>query len=34
MYQHHKESLENLKNYFLDKEEVIAVIFGDRKSVV
>ncbi len=28
MYQHHKESLENLKNYFLDKEEVIAVIFG------
>lgn len=28
MYQHHKESLENLKNYFADKEEVIAVIFG------
>lgn len=28
MYQHHKESLENLKNYFLEKEEVIALIFG------
>ena len=28
MYQHHKESLENLKKYFVDREEVIAVIFG------
>ena len=28
MYQHHKESLENLKNYFLEKEDVIALIFG------
>lgn len=28
MYQHHRESLENLKNYFADREEVIAVIFG------
>lgn len=28
MYQHHKDSLENLKNYFMAKEEVIAVIFG------
>lgn len=28
MYQHHKESIENLKNYFADREEVIAVIFG------
>ena len=28
MYQHHRESLENLKNYFVDREEVIAVIFG------
>lgn len=28
MYQHHKESLENLKNYFLEKEEVVALIFG------
>lgn len=28
MYKHHEESLENLKKYFLDKEEVIAVIFG------
>lgn len=28
MYQHHRESLENLKSYFADREEVIAVIFG------
>lgn len=28
MYQHHKDSLENLKKYFKDKEDVIAVIFG------
>lgn len=28
MYQHHKDSLENLKNYFMGREEVIAVIFG------
>ncbi len=28
MYKHHEESLENLKNYFSGKEEVIAVIFG------
>lgn len=28
MYQHHIESLENLKNYFLKKEETIALIFG------
>lgn len=28
MYQHHIESLENLKNYFAGREEVIAVIFG------
>ena len=28
MYQHHRESLENLKNYFSGKEEVIALIFG------
>ncbi len=27
MYQHHIDSLENLKNYFSDKEEVIALIF-------
>lgn len=28
MYRHHEESLERLKEYFGDKEEVIAVIFG------
>lgn len=28
MSQHHRESLENLKNYFTDRDEVIAVIFG------
>ena len=28
MYQHHKESLENLRTYFADREEVLAVIFG------
>ena len=28
MYKHHEESLENLKKYFRDKEEVIALIFG------
>ncbi|MDE7322173.1 MAG: nucleotidyltransferase domain-containing protein [Lachnospiraceae bacterium] len=28
MYKHHEESLENLKNYFSGREEVIAVIFG------
>ncbi len=28
MYKHHEESLENLKNYFSGKEEVIALIFG------
>ena len=28
MYKHHEESLENLKNYFSDREEVIALIFG------
>lgn len=28
MYKHHEESLERLKAYFSDKEEVIAVIFG------
>lgn len=28
MYQHHKESLENLKNYFSGRQEVIALIFG------
>lgn len=28
MYQHHRESLENLKKYFSEKEEVIALIFG------
>lgn len=28
MYQHHRDSLENLKQYFMAKEEVIAVIVG------
>ena len=28
MYQHHRESLENLKKYFSEKAEVIALIFG------
>ena len=28
MYRHHEESLENLKQYFSDREEVIALIFG------
>lgn len=28
MYQHHKESLENLKTYFGAREDVIALIFG------
>lgn len=28
MYQHHKESLDNLIQYFSDKDEVIALIFG------
>lgn len=28
MYKHHEESLENLKNYFSGREEVIALIFG------
>lgn len=28
MYKHHEESLERLKEYFSDQEEVIAVIFG------
>ena len=28
MYQHHKESLENLKTYFGPREDVIALIFG------
>ena len=28
MYKHHKESLENLKNYFSGQEEVTALIFG------
>ena len=28
MYKHHEESLERLIEYFSDKEEVIAVIFG------
>lgn len=28
MYRHHEESLEILKKYFQDKEEVIALIFG------
>lgn len=28
MYKHHEESLERLKEYFSDKTEVIAVIFG------
>lgn len=28
MYQHHKESLENLVRYFQGQEEVIALIFG------
>lgn len=28
MYQHHIDSLENLKKYFSDKEDVIALIFG------
>lgn len=28
MYKHHEESLENLKQYFSDREEVIALIFG------
>ena len=28
MYKHHEESLENLKQYFSGKEEVIALIFG------
>ncbi len=28
MYQHHRESLENLKSYFAGRAEVIAVIFG------
>lgn len=28
MYQHHVESIENMKRYFMDREEVIAVILG------
>lgn len=28
MYKHHEESLERLKNYFSDREEVVAVVFG------
>jgi predicted nucleotidyltransferase len=28
MYQHHVESIENMKRYFADREEVIALIFG------
>lgn len=28
MYQHHIESLENMKHYFEEREEVIALIFG------
>ena len=28
MYQHHMESLENIKKYFEDKEEVTAVILA------
>ncbi|MDE7325096.1 MAG: nucleotidyltransferase domain-containing protein [Lachnospiraceae bacterium] len=28
MYKHHEESLENLKNYFLGRKEVTALIFG------
>jgi len=28
MYQHHLESIENMKHYFADREEVIALIFG------
>ena len=28
MYKHHEESLENLKNYFSGREEVIALVFG------
>ncbi len=28
MYQHHMESLENMKKYFSEKEETIALIFG------
>lgn len=28
MYQHHIESIENMKNYFAAKEEVIALVFG------
>lgn len=31
MYRHHRESLENLKSYFSDREEVIAVIFGGKE---
>ncbi len=27
MYQHHKDSLENMKKYFMEKD-VIALIFG------
>lgn len=28
MYRHHEESLEKLKDYFSDREEVIATVFG------
>ncbi len=28
MYQHHIESIENMKRYFADRDEVIALIFG------
>jgi Nucleotidyltransferase domain. len=28
MYQHHIKSIENMKDYFADREEVIALIFG------
>ena len=28
MYRHHEESIERLKEYFADREDVIAVIFG------
>ena len=28
MYKHHEESLEKLKEYFINKDEIIAVIFG------
>ena len=28
MYKHHEESLEKLKDYFINKDEIIAVIFG------